>query len=232
MWWIRGVRIGYDLLSFPGVRLVLPHDGRAVATTRNAVNRPPARAWNGPAIEVRVVVHGYRFGHIRDLREDESRLEFRDPTAAAWFLQRLATDPGVLAILRSVYASVGACSAIHRLGDRVVLDQLARCLADRWLEVVVEYHLLPPLTTAAYEPPDVPEVSHSLDDRPPAIPYPTVTQRREPAPPEKDPLIVAMKIRQQVETLRRAARDGIPLCEPCKKDKSMRRPLAPAGVSR
>ncbi len=232
MWWIRGVRIGHDLLSFPGVRLVLPHDGRAVATTRNAVNRPPAQAWNGPAIEVRVVVHGYRFGHIRDLREDESRLEFRDPTAAAWFLQRLATDPGVLATLRSVYASVGAYGAIHRLGDRVVLDQLARCLADRWLEVVVEYHLLPPLTTAAYEPPDVPAVSRPREDRPAALTYPTLTQRREPAKPKKDPLLSRLKIRRQVETLRDAARDGTPFCEECEKASTSRRRGALSGAPR
>ena len=231
MWWIRGVRIGHDLLSFPGVRLVLPHDGRAVATTRNAVNGRSETGRNGQAIEPRVVVRGYRLGRIWDLREGESRLEFRDRTAAAGFLQRLATDPCVLATLRSTHAGVGASSAIHRLGDRVVLDQLAGHLVDRSLEVVVEYHLLPPVTTATYELPAVPAVSRPPDDRP-APTFPTLTRRREPAPPEKDPLVVAMEIRQQVETLRRAARDGIPFCERCRKDKSTRRPPAPAGASK
>ena len=232
MWWIRGGRIGHELLSFPGVRLVLPHDGRAEATTQKAVNGSSAPARNGQAIEPRVVVQGYRLGRIWDLREGESRLEFRDRTAAAGFLQRLATDPCVLATLRSTHAGVGASSAIHRLGDRVVLDQLAGHLVDRSLEVVVEYHLLPPVTTATCEPPAVPEVSRPPDDRPAVLTSPTVTPRREPAPPEKDPLVPAMEIRQQVETLRRAARDGIPFCERCRKDKSTRRPPAPAGASK
>ena len=171
VWWIRGGRIGHELLSFPGVRLVLPHDGRAEATTRNAVNGRSETGRNGQAIEPRVVVQGYRLGRIWDLREGESRLEFRDRTAAAGFLQRLATDPCVLATLRSTHAGVGASSAIHRLGDRVVLDQLAGHLVDRSLEVVVEYHLLPPVTTATYELPAVPEVSRPPDDRPaPDIP--------------------------------------------------------------
>ena len=137
MWWIRGGRIGHELLSFPGVRLVLPQVGRMEATTRNAVNGRSETGRNGQAIEHRVVVHGYRLGRTWDLREGESRLEFRDRTAAAWFLQRLATDSGVLATLRSAYASVGASGAIHRLGDRVVVDQLAGHLVDRSLEVVV-----------------------------------------------------------------------------------------------
>ena len=232
MWWIRGVRIGHDLLSFPGVRLVLPQDGRMEATTRNAVNGRSETGRNGQAIEPRVVVQGYRLGRIWDLREGESRLEFRDRTAAAGFLQRLATDPCVLATLRSTHAGVGASSAIHRLSDRVVLDQLACHLVDRWLEVVVEYHLLPPVTTATYAPPAVPEVSRPPDDRPAVLTSPTVTPRRVPAPPEKDPLVPAMEIRQQVETLRRAARDGTPFCERCKKDKSTRRPPAPVGASK
>ena len=122
MWWIRGVRIGHDLLSFPGVRLVLPQDGRMEATTRNAVNGRSEPGRNGQVIEPRVVVQGYRLGRIWDLREGESRLEFRDRTAAAGFLQRLATDPCVLATLRSTHAGVDASSAIHRLGDRVVLN--------------------------------------------------------------------------------------------------------------
>ena len=228
----QGGRSGHDLLSFPGVRLVLPQDGRAVATTRNAVNGRSETGRNGQAIEPRVVVQGYRLGRIWDLREGESRLEFRDRTTAAGFLQRLATDPCVLATLRSTHAGVGASSAIHRLGDRVVLDQLAGHLVDRSLEVVVEYHLLPSVTTAAYGPPAVPEVSRPPDDRPAVLTFPTLTRRREPAPPEKDPLVSAMEIRQQVETLRRAARDGIPFCERCRKDKSTRRPPAPAGASK
>jgi hypothetical protein len=233
VWWFWGNRMGFGLPSLPGVRVAFPRDDRAVGTTSNAVNGSSAASTtNGHAIGPRVVVHHYRLGRIRELREGESRLEFRDRPAAAGFLRWLAAEPGMLATLRSIHAAVGASGATHRLDDRAVLEQVALWLGTPSLEVAVGYHLLPVVTTSTYEPLATPEDSRPREDRPAPVAFPTYTRRREPAPPEQDPLVLAMLIRQQVETLRRAARDGIPFCEECEKARLRRRPAALAGASR
>jgi hypothetical protein len=192
------------------------------------VSGPDGRGVLGAGYEVR----WYRFAHFGGLRDVEFVLGFRDRSAALGFLRPFLGNGPALATLRVVLAAVAPVNLTYGLEEHEALDQLAGYLAARAVVVGVTVARLTKVLSATGVAAPGPQPAPKVPRPKPRPAPPPPQERRKPAPPEEDPLLVPLDILAQVQTLRRAARDGIPFCERCSKARSARRPPAPAGASR
>ena len=125
--------------------------------------------------------------------------------AAQRWLGRAQHDDARLAALRRVAQGLGGMGPVRELADAAVLEALAAELADGRL-----------LACGAA----VPRRLYALRGVPPAAPPPPAPRRRATAAPVLEPEAEAeIDVAAMVQALVDAARDGVPFCEECERER-------------
>lgn len=133
--------------------------------------------------------------------------------AIRW-LQTVATDPGATLDIRCALASCGDDLALWRADDQRAIVQLAAMLVTGQMRVCGDK---PNATLQRREEQRQRTVSAGATTN--AVPIGVAIARSTESPPPPKPVeeepAVELDVAAMVETLRAAARDGVPFCEEC-----------------